>query len=215
MTYRLYWGRTTGAFAPEAVMAEIGAPFRRIEIDWRESGTRTPDYLKINPRGQIPALELPGGVVVVESAAIVLCLADRHPKAGLLPPAHDPARGLCYRWIVYGAVNLYEVELQQYLGERAAALGDSLRHVTTARAEAIDLCWGAVDSALDPGPYVLGKRFSAADIYLAMIAGWQLDNPKMATKRPRVERLVALVRRRPAIASIWREHYGHKAIFQE
>lgn len=215
MTYRLYWGRTTGAFGPEAVLAEIGAPFERVEIDWRAGGTRSPDYLSINPRGQIPALELPDGTVVVESAAIVLCLADRHPDAGLLPPPDDPARGLCYRWTVYGAVNLYEVELQQYLGADAADLGDCQRRLDAARAAAIDLCWGAVESALDPGPYVLGERFSAADIYLAMIAGWQLDKPKMATRRPRVERLVDLVRRRPRIAPIWRTHYGHKAMFED
>jgi len=215
MTYKLYWGRTTGAFAPEAVLAEIGAPFERIEIDWRNGGTRTPDYLRINPRGQLPALVLPDRTVVVESAAMVLCLADRHRETGLLPPADDPARGLCYRWIVYGAVNLYEVELQQYLGEDAARLGDCLARLDAAKAEAIDLCWGAIESALDPGPYLLGARFSAADIYLAMIAGWQLDKPKMATRRPRVERLVELVRRRPKIAPIWREHYGHKAIFQD
>ena len=215
MSYRLYWGRTPGAFAPEAVLAEIAAPFERVEIDWRNGGTRTPDYLKINPRGQLPALALPDGTVVLESAAIVLTLADRHPEAGLLPSADDTARGLCHRWIVYGAVNLYEVELHQYLGASAAQLDDCDKRLAAAKAKAIDLCWGTIDDALNPGPYLLGTRFSAADIYLAMIAGWQLDNPKMATRRPRVERLVERVRERPKIAPIWHDHYGHKAIFQD
>ncbi len=213
MTYRLYWGRTTGAFAPEAVLAEIAAPFERIEIDWRHGGTRTPDYLRINPRGQLPALELPDGTIILESAAIVLSLVDRHPKAGLLPPADDSARGFCLRWIIYGAVNLYEVELHQYLSAHAAQLGDCLKRLDAAKAEAIDLCWAPIDAALDPGPYLLGERFSAADIYLAMIAGWQLDTPKMATRRPRIERLVERVRGRENIVPIWRDHYGHKAIF--
>ena len=47
MTDRLYWGRTTGAFAPEAVLAEIGVPHERIGIDWREGRTRDPEDLRI------------------------------------------------------------------------------------------------------------------------------------------------------------------------
>lgn len=215
MSYRLYWGRTTGAFAPEATLAEVGAPFERVEIDWREGGTRTAGYLKVNPLGQLPALELPNGTIVTESGAICLYLAEKHLDAGLLPPMEKPARGLAYRWILFGAVNLYEVELQQYLGDRLAVTEDCLKSVQAARAEAIDHCWGMVEDALIPGPFILGERFSVADIYLAMIAGWQIDKPKMATSRPRVGRMVDLVRARPAIAPIWQEHYGHKEMFRK
>lgn len=215
MIYRLYWGRTTGAFAPEATLAEIGAPFERVEVDWRRGGTRTPAYMKVNPLGQLPALELPDGTIVTESGAISLYLADRHPEAGLLTPGEDPSRGLAYRWILFGAVNLYEVELRQYLGERLAVPEDCLRSVQAARAEAIDRCWGIVEAVLDPGPYILGDRFSVADIYLAMIAGWQIDRPKMATVRPRVRQMVDMVRARPRIAPVWESHYGHKGIFTD
>jgi len=209
MSYRLYWGRTTGAFAPEAMLVEIGAPYERVEIDWRRGGTREPRYLEVNPLGQLPALELPDGTVVTESGAISLYLAAQHPEAGLMPTADAPARGLVYRWILFGAVNLYEIELQQYLGDRLAVSDDCLRRVQAARARAIDHCWSMVDAALDPGPYILGEHFSAADIYLSMIAGWQIDKPKMATARDRVRRMVDLVRARPKIVPLWQEHYGH------
>jgi GST-like protein len=215
MSYRLYWGRTTGAFAPEAILAEIGAPFERLEINWRAGGTRTAGYMKVNPLGQLPVLELQDGTVITESGAICLYLAEQHCEAGLLPPGADPARGSVYRWILFGAVNLYEVELQQYLGDQLRLTGDCLESAQAARAEAINQCWSVVEGALIPGPFILGERFSVADIYLAMIAGWQMEKPKMATSRPGVARMVDLVRARPAIAPIWQEHYGHKGMFQK
>ena len=215
MTYRLYWGRTTGAFPPEAILVEIGAPFERVEIDWHSGGTRTPAYMKVNPLGQLPALELPDETIITESGAISLYLADRHPEAGLLPPREDAARGLAYRWTLFAAVNLYEVELRQYLGDRLAVPEECQRSMRAARAEAIDHCWGLIEASLDPGPYILGERFSVADIYLAMIAGWQIDRPKMATVRPRVRRMVDLIRTRPEIAPIWTSHYGHKEVFMD
>ena len=90
-----------------------------------------------------------------------------------------------------------------------------VRLVQAARAEAIDHCWGTIEAALEPGPYVLGERFSVADIYLAMVAGWQIDKPKMATDRPSVRRMVDMVRARPGIAPIWESHYGHKEVFMD
>ena len=214
MTYRLYWGKTTGAFAPEALLEELAVPYERVPIDWRNGGTRTPEFLRVNPLGQLPALALPDGTILCESAAILFFLAEQHPGGGLLPPMSDPARGLVFRWVIFGAVNLYEVELRQYLGERLAVSPECESALQAARAEAIDHCWGPIDQALHPGPYMLGDRFSLADLYLAMIAGWQYGGPKMATERPNVLRMVERVSRREKISPVWQNHYRHKPIFQ-
>ena len=67
-------------------------------------------------------------------------------------------------------------------------------------------CFAVLDDALNPGPYLLGETFSAADIYLWMLTCWHPEPGKMLAENSRINRLVELVQARPAIARIWDEH---------
>lgn len=210
--YRLYWYRTTGAFAPDCLLAEAGAAHERIEIDTAAGRHREPDYLKLNPRGQIPTLVLPDGTVMTETAAIALHLCDSFPGADLLPPPGSSERARCLRWMLFGAVDLYEANLRveyasRYTSDPAGAAG-----VEKAARQAVERDWRIIEAALgeSDGPYLLGERFSAADLYLAMLAGWHQDLAAFLSGHPRAERMMRAVAARPAIAPLWRQYYGHK-----
>ncbi|SMF47963.1 glutathione S-transferase/GST-like protein [Tistlia consotensis] len=215
--YRLYWKRATGAFAPNCVLAEAGAPHERVLVDVAAGEHHGSEYLKLNPRGQIPALVLPDGTVMTESLAIVLQLCDSFPEAGLLPAPGSSRRARCLRWMTFGAVDLYEADLRFSYAERYTVDPAGVEGVREAGRLAVERDWRLIEAALGEteqhegeGPFLLGGRFTAADIHLAMLGGWHHDIPAFLEASPRAARLMRAVAARPAIAPLWRDYYGHK-----
>lgn len=196
--YTLFWAPNTGAFAPHATLEEVGANYELKLVDARKGEHRTPEYLNINPRGQVPALRLPEGSVMSESAAMVLHIADAHPAAGLLPPPGDAARAQAYRWLFYAVANIYEPELRYHYTDRYTEIADGCDAVRGAAGRQIRESFALIEEALDPGPYLLGERYSVVDLYLLMLAGWA-SPADGAAGCPRIEALCTRVRERPAI----------------
>jgi glutathione S-transferase len=104
--YTLYWEALSGAMAPQIMLEEMGVAYRKVAVDMARGEHRSPEYLAINPTGQVPVLGLPDGTVIGESAAIVLVLGERHPEAGLVPLVGDPDRPAFLRWLIFMAANL-------------------------------------------------------------------------------------------------------------
>src|ERR1700743_2248600 len=109
MSYTLYGDLGSGAFSAEAALAEAGAPYNFELVSLEKSEQREPAFLAINPSGKMPALRLPEGDVVTESAAILLTLADHFPQVGLLPPQASNDRGQAYRWLAFMAGEIYPI----------------------------------------------------------------------------------------------------------
>jgi len=154
--YRLYWNKDTGAFAPDIVLQLAGAPCERIRVDHKTGEHRDPDYLRLNPMGEIPTLVLPDGTVLTESAAMILHLVDAHPAAGLAPPPGSADRARFDRWLLFMAVNLYGAVLRQAYPERYTADPAGAPAVREAADRAVDRYWALVADALMPGPFLLG-----------------------------------------------------------
>ena len=204
--YTLYWRADSGAFAPHAVLEEVGAKYILHHVDTTKGEHRTADYLALNPRGQVPALRLPDGTVIGESAAMVLHIADAHPQAGLLPPPGDAARAQAYRWLFFCVANIYEAVLRFYYSDRYTDDAAGCDGVRTAAQQHMRDSFAIVERALDPGPYLLGARYCVADPYLVMLAGWDSAANGVAGC-PRIEALCARVRERPAVARIWAQNF--------
>ena len=206
MSYQLYGDLGTGAFSAEAALAEAGAPydFQLISLDRNEQ--KQPSFLAINPSGKVPALRLPEGEIVTESAAILLTLADHFPQAGLLPPQGGKDRAQAYRWLAFMAGEIYPiVEIVDY-PERFAPAGeaaDALRHTARERIRERVLI---VERMLH-GPFFLAHGFSLLDIYAAMFSRWSLEAPWKQAHLPKLMALALAVSQRPAIAPVWRRHF--------
>lgn len=203
--YKLYWNRDTGAFAPDMVLRLAGAPCERIRIDHKAGDHRRPDYLHLNPMGEIPTLVLPDGTVLTESAAMILHLVDAFPAAGLAPTPGSADRARFDRWLLFMAVNLYGAVLRQayparYTTDPAAAPG-----VQEAADRAVDRFWALIADVLQPGPYLLGDRRTAADLYLLMLLTWYDFRDEMPPLRTIWDRLLA----DPAIAEGWTLYFAN------
>lgn len=205
--YQLYWSPATGAFVVEAVLEELGLPYRRVSTITGQDEHRKPAYVAMNPLQQIPSLVLPDGTVMTETAAIVMHLCDCRPEAGLLPAPGTAERARAYRWLVLLAVNFYEADLRFYYPERYTADPAGVDGVRRAAVQRMDRLLEVIEKALAPGPWLLGPRFSACDLYLFMLALWHPARRALLDEYPRLGALMRAVRRRPSVERIWRGHY--------
>lgn len=172
------------------MLEEAGAPYEAKVLDYGTT-MKAPDYLAINPMGKVPAIKH-GDVVVTECAAICAYLADAFPQAGLAPPLSDKMRGPYYRWLFYGAGPFEAMVTNKSLGvlvspEKAGFVGYGTGD------DVLDV----VEKALSNGDYLLGDRFSAADVYLGAQIGFGLQFGSIE-KRPAFEAYYARLAARPA-----------------
>lgn len=205
--YKLYWAKETGAMAPQILLEEVGADYQRVIIDMEKGEETQAEFLAINPRGQIPALVLPDGSLLTESAAIVLHIADSHPEAGLLPAPGGVERAQVYRWLFYAVANIYEADLRLYYSERfatEASCADSIKH--RAR-EDMNKAWELLEQELGEGPFLLGEQYSVIDPYLLMLAYWHEQPQDLLTRCPKLKRLCDTVQKRPSVQRMWSQHY--------
>ena len=205
--YTLYWAPSTGAQAVEAALVETGAPYRKRLVDTAVGDQHGPAYLAVNPMGQIPALELPDGTVISESAAMILHLVDAFPDAGLLPPAASTARAVAFRWLMILAAPYYEADLRYFYPERYTTDPEGVAGVRDAALRQLDRLMDMVDAALDPGPCLLGNDACVVDLYLATVSLWHPERRAMLERWPRLGRHARLLRQRPSLARCWDDYY--------
>jgi glutathione S-transferase len=142
------------------LLEEIGEPYDLTEIAGAER--RSAAHLDRHPLGRVPALELDDGTVIFESAAICLQLADLHPDAGLTAPLGSSERALVYQWVVFAMTEL-EGPLFRWIRELGEGIADSPASHRFADAAA------GLEAALKRGDWVLGERFTVADVLCASV----------------------------------------------
>ena len=152
-------------------MEEIGAPFELVSLDMSKSEHKAPEYMKIHPHGAVPAF-VDGDLTMFESAAICAYLADKFPEKQLAPAVGTPARGLYYQWMVYSMATLEPPVLQVFLNtvmlpeEQRSAAADAEGRQKFAEVARV------LEQALTGKSFILGERFSAADVMLGSTLSW-------------------------------------------
>ena len=194
--YRLYGAPGRASAAPEAVLEELGVPYEYVEVDADQR--RGPEYRKLNPLGQVPTL-VDGDRVIWESAAICMYLCDQHPAAGLAPALDSPHRGPYYQWLVFLSNTLQPAYMSFIYPDRFCDDAHGATRVKDAAARKVAELWQAIEDALVPGPFLLGERVSACDLYLHMLGEWQHDVIVKLSRYARVTRLLELVEKRPGV----------------
>ncbi len=150
------------------MLEEIGEPYRTELLDYGTT-MKAPAYLSINPMGKVPAIRH-GDMVVTEAAAICAYLADAFPEARLAPPPGDRLRGPYYRWLFFVAGPLEAAAANKIMGfavpeERERMMGyGRFEHVMN-----------ALEAAVSRGEYLVGDRFTAADVYVGSHIGFGMQ----------------------------------------
>ncbi|MEP7243589.1 MAG: glutathione S-transferase family protein [Gammaproteobacteria bacterium] len=178
--------RSTGAVA---LMEELGVPY---DLHVLKKGEQRGDaYMAINPMGKVPAV-VHDGALVTEQGAVYMYLADLYPEAHLAPPIGDPLRGPYLRWMVY------------YGSSFEPAVVDRAQKAPPAPAGMcpygdFDTMLKTLDDQLSKGPYILGDKFTAADVLWGVALAWT-TNFKLVPLTPAIAAYVERINSRPAIA---------------
>lgn len=172
-----------------ALLEELGAEYEPCVLDFRRSEQLSPEYLAINPMGKVPAIRH-DGVVVTETVAIYIYLADLYRDAGLAPALDDPDRGTYLRWLVF-----YAACFEPAIGDRAMKREPAPR--TQSPYADYETTVAAITQALQPGPWLLGERFSAADVLWGNALRW-VTGFGMVEATPVIADYIQRVMSRPA-----------------
>jgi glutathione S-transferase len=172
-----------------ALLEELGAGYELCVVDFRRDEQLSPEYLAINPMGKVPTIRH-DGVVVTETVVIFIYLADLLRTAGLAPALDDPERGPYLRWLVF-----YAACFEPAIGDRA------MKREPAPRAQSpyadYETTVAAIEQALQPGPWLLGERFSAADVLWGNALRW-VTGFGMVEATPAIADYIARVMARPA-----------------
>nr|WP_321443298.1 glutathione S-transferase family protein [uncultured Cohaesibacter sp.] len=162
----LYHCPQTRSSTTRVILDELGASYEMQVLNKKAGETRQPDYLKINPLGKVPAIKH-GETIVTEQIAIAIYLGDCFPQAGLAPSISDPDRGAYLRWMVF-----YAACFEPAVVDKAQSKDPGPESMSVYGTYEKTL--GVLETALSNGPYLLGDRFSLADIQWASALHWTM-----------------------------------------
>ena len=150
---------------PRWLLEELGVPYDIVRME--RADTKSPEYRAIHPLGKVPAL-VEDGVTLIESAALCLHLADKYGGGMLAPAPGSSERALYYQWILFAAASV-EPHLSRFMLLRTAE-GDAAQVEREGQAAREDLA--VIESALDGHEFIVGDRFTAADVVVAWACSW-------------------------------------------
>jgi GST-like protein len=160
---------------------------------------------------QVPALALPSGELMTESAAILIWLADAHPAARLSPPVESPLRPAFLRWMVFTSAAIYALYWVRDDPSRLVSDAVGASEVKARTAARITACWAVMEAQLSPGPYLLGKDLSVLDLYVTVLSRWGPRRGAFYEAAPRMGEVVRRVDADPRLAAFWARRFAFTA----
>ena len=204
---KIFGAAGSGSVPVEATLTLLGIPYEVVEaVTWEHEAARKL-VEAVNPLRQVPALVLPSGEVVTESAAILIYLADLHPQARLAPGLNDPKRAQYLRWMAYVSAAIYapvwivDDPTRVIAGkEQALAVVD---RILDRRAD----CWRMMDEQIAPGRYILGDELSVLDLYAAVISRFAPGRARFYQSAPKMAEIVRRVDADPRLKGFWAKRF--------
>lgn len=186
----LYHAPRTRSSGILTLLEELGADYALRTLDLKAGDNRAPPFLSINPLGKVPAI-VHGEVVVTEQVAIAIYLADLYPEAKLAPAPGDPLRGPYLRWLAF-----HGAAFEPAIVDRAMTRDPGPQ--ATSPYGSYDAVMNLLTTQLRKGPYLFGKRFTAADVIWATAISWTL-NAKLVPPNLELLRYVERFQTRSAV----------------
>lgn len=191
---------------PHILLEEIGVPYERVLVDRGRNLHKQPDFLRLNPNGLLPVLT-DGELVLYETAAIALHLADTHPQAQLAPPFGTHERAHFYKWLMWLTNTLQATLIVYFYPERWVDEGnvDGAAQVKRHAQQRIGGLLDQLDAELAThgGPWFGGEAYSALDAYVFTLCRWTRHfSAAPARERPHLGPYLQRVLARPAVQRV-------------
>jgi glutathione S-transferase len=162
----LFYSPGACALASQIALREAGLNCELVKVDLKAKHYTGGDYMKINPKGYIPALQLPNGYLMTEGAVILQWIADQVPEKNLLPKFGTMERYKAMEWL-----NFIATEIHKGLGSLfgGAVMNDETKAQIKAK---LQLRLSVLNHQLQENPFILGQNFSVADAYAYNVLRW-------------------------------------------
>jgi GST-like protein len=203
----LYGAPGWGSVLAEAMLTWCDVPFRYEDVSGFDGpGPSREKLLALNPLAQVPTLALPDGTVMTESAAMALHLAEVFPQAELAPLPGTRERVPYLRRLVWLVANVYPTFTYGDYPERWVPAAVS--ELKTATNEHRERLWRSMEAEIGPGAWILGDRFSALDIYLAVMTRWRPGRPWFDANCPKLSGIAKRVDALPKLRPVWERNFS-------
>lgn len=193
--YTLYYSPAACSMAVHVVLNELNVPFELVETSIQAGKTKTPEFIKMNPRGQVPVL-VDGGEPIREGGAIITYLLDKH--ASPLMPKSGIERAKALEWLMWGNATLHPAYSRFFWLGKNVTDKAALEAVGKPMLASIQTLWDEAEARLAKTPFLAGDNVTASDILLTVFANWNGWLPQPMTFGPNVTRVLKAVAARPA-----------------
>jgi glutathione S-transferase len=197
----LFYAPATCALAAHIALEQAGAEYTLQRVDFKSTQQRSPEYLKLNPKGRVPALVTEHGALT-ETPAILLYIAQRFPQAGLAPLDDPWALAQLNSFCSYLCSTVHVAHAHGPRGSRWVDDPAAIAAMKAKVPQTVGDGFAIIESELFKGPWVMGERYSIADPYLYTLATWLEGDGVDPARFPKVlehrRRMAAL----PAVAKV-------------
>lgn len=206
--FTVFGAEGSGSVPVEAALTLLDLTYEVVDAPaWEKDAAVQARIGAVNPMRQIPALVLPGGEVMTESAAILTWLADRHPDSGLAPGINDRRRPAFLRWMSFVSASIYSQYWLRDDPSRLARTAEAQDYLLRRSTQRIADCWAAMDAQVSPGRYILGDELTVLDLYVAVVSRFRPRRQRFYAVAPKMAEVVRRVDADPRLAAFWEARY--------
>lgn len=201
---KLYYAPGSCALASHITLEEVGAPYSAERLNFKDNQQNSAEYLKINPKGRVPALVTDSGVLT-ETPAILAFLAQSFPKAKLAPFDDPFAFAQVQSINSYLCSTVHVAHAHKGRGYRWATEETSFSDMKRKVPETMTACFALIERNILKGPWVMGEQYTICDPYLYTITGWLEGDGVDLAKLPKVDAHRKRMEERPAVQTVLAE----------
>jgi glutathione S-transferase len=195
---KFYFAPGTCALASRITLEEAGADYEPVRLDFSKTQQRSPDYLKVNPKGRVPALVTDRGTLT-ETPAILAYIAQTYPRANLAPvdDAFEFARVQSIN--SYFCSTVHVAHAHRMRGYRWADEPAAIEAMQKKVPQSVGESFQLIENEILMGPWVMGGKFTICDPYLFTLSGWMKADSVDINSFPKVHAHRLLMLERPAV----------------
>lgn len=207
--YTLYGFKGSGSAAVECALEVAGIDYQRVDAASWEASSALEALRKVNPLEQIPALVLPDGSAMTESAAILIHLGLTFPASGLLP-TNEASRAQVIRGLVYIAANCYAaIGIIDFPERFCQDIDETTRERIRAGSRArLHHYWDVFADTFPSEPYLTGQQLGALDLLAAVVSKWSGSRKHLEQSRPAFYATLMRIEADPRVRAVFARHWG-------
>ena len=197
----LYYAPNTCALASHIALEQVGADYEIVRVDFSQNEQRSPDYLRLNPKGRVPALVTSRGILT-ETPAILMFICQSFPSAGLAPLEDAFALAQMNAFNSYLCSTVHVAHAHRVRGYRWVDDPMAIAAMQKKVPQSVGECFDLIEREFLQGPWVMGERYTVSDIYLFTLAQW-LEGDGVAPERfPKVAKHRLRMSQHPVVSKI-------------